>query len=64
MTQDSFSSLAILNIEKDISNNIYPNDIFTQKIIDVWNYKWKQINVFKMSKFSFSLLGIFLFSYC
>lgn len=64
MTQDHFSSLAILNIEKDISNNIYPNDIFTQKIIDVWNYKWKQINVFKMSKFSFSLLGFFLFSYC
>jgi len=29
MTQDrlTLSSLAILNIERDISNNIYPNDI-------------------------------------
>jgi len=28
MTQERFSSLAILNIERDISNNIYLKDIF------------------------------------
>lgn len=35
MTQDCFSSLAILNIERNISNNFDLNDIFNEYLFTI-----------------------------